>query len=93
MGSATRPDATVHGLTPRSGLYLLDAYGLQNVWVLWRLSRGGLQDDAAPAIHSEDFGSADDAALAARLFHVKHPQPQPRSVRAPRALQGVRRGS
>lgn len=59
-----------------SGLYRLEAFGLNNVWVQWRIRNGGLDEPELESRHQrehlyrDDFGSTEDLALAERYFHV-----------------------
>lgn len=52
----------------RSPLYRMEAYGLQNVWVLWGIKHGGMNDSGPEPVHLEDFGDRSDLELAQALF-------------------------
>lgn len=52
----------------RSPLYRMEAYGIQNIWVLWGIKHGGMNDEGPELVHLEDFGDERDLAFAQALF-------------------------
>lgn len=57
-----------------SGLYRLEAFGLNNVWVRWRIAHGALDEpeiESSRARHRlfpDDFGDEESLAIARQAF-------------------------
>lgn len=59
-----------------NGLYRLEAFGINNVWVRYRIAHGGLDEPELESkreryrVFADDFGSIADENIALQFFHV-----------------------
>jgi hypothetical protein len=64
-----------------NGLYRLEAFGINNVWVRWRIREGGLDEPELESrrereqVYEDDFGSPESLALALQYFDVNLAEP------------------
>lgn len=69
MGLPVGELVTYESMTERPALYLLEAFGLHDQWVRWRIARGCFDDDGRLTARAlpEDIGDVASLALARRL--------------------------